>query len=92
MSLVLPLSVLKTLLGWHGSFVGKKHKKVWSASPLCLFWVVWKARNKITFDDKVFSIQRLKSTFVYFLWSKTKLFIDDCPLTLVIFFDWLGTY
>ena len=37
MSWVLSSLIRKTLLGWHGSFVGKKHKKVWRASPLCLF-------------------------------------------------------
>ena len=36
-SLVLYLSVRDTLLGWHRFFVGKKCKKVWWASLLCLF-------------------------------------------------------
>ena len=34
---VLPLLVRETLLGWHGSFVNKKCRKVWRAGPLCLF-------------------------------------------------------
>ena len=38
------------------------------------------------------SIQRFKSSFVYFLWSATKLFIKDGPSTLVDFIDWVGTY
>ena len=33
-SWVLPSSVRETLLSWHGSFVGKKRKKVWRAAPL----------------------------------------------------------
>ena len=37
MSWVLPFSIRETLLGWHGSFVGKKRKKVWRATPLCPF-------------------------------------------------------
>ena len=36
-SWVLPFSAGETLLGWHGSFVGKKRKKVWRVAPLCLF-------------------------------------------------------
>ena len=50
-SWVLPLSVKETLLGWNGSFVGKKHQKAWKAAPLCLFWTVWKERNKIAFEN-----------------------------------------
>ncbi|CBI31098.3 unnamed protein product, partial [Vitis vinifera] len=49
-------------------------------------------RKKIAFDEEVFYFQRLKSDFVCFLLSKSKLFTDDCPLTLLRFFDWLGTY
>ena len=55
------------------------------------FWTVWKARNKIAFEDDVLSIQSLKSSFVYFLWSETKLFIKDGLLTLVDFIDWVGS-
>ena len=53
---VLPSSVRKTLLSWHGSFVGKKHKKVWRVAPLYIFWTVWKARNKLAFKDNVLLI------------------------------------
>ena len=59
----------------------------------CLFfWTVWKARNKVAFEEEELSIQRLKNSFVYFLWLETKLFIKDGPLTLVDFIDWVGTY
>ncbi|RVW53546.1 hypothetical protein CK203_092382 [Vitis vinifera] len=34
---VLPATVKATLLGWDGSFVGKKRKGVWRASPLSFF-------------------------------------------------------
>ena len=33
-----PQSVLHILLAWQGAVVGKKHKKIWLAAPLCLFW------------------------------------------------------
>ena len=36
-SWVLPSSVLHTLLAWQRTAVGKKHKKIWLAAPLCLF-------------------------------------------------------
>ena len=61
---VLPTTIKETLLRWNGSFVGKKRKGVWRASPLCLFWTVWKARNKVAFEEKELSIQRLKFSLV----------------------------
>ena len=90
-SWVLPSSARSMLLGWDGSFVGKKRKEVWRASSLCIFCTVWKARNRIAFEDDVLSIQRLKSSFVCFLWSETKLFIKDGSSTLIGFIDWLGS-
>ncbi|RVW43830.1 Triphosphate tunel metalloenzyme 3 [Vitis vinifera] len=46
-----PATVKEMLLGWNGTFVGKKRKVVWKASPLCLFWTVWKTRNKVAFEE-----------------------------------------
>ena len=89
---VLPATVKEMLLGWNGTFVGKKRKGVWRASPLCLFWTVWEARNKVAFEEEELSIQRLKFSFVYFLWSETKLSIKDGPLTLVDFVGWVATH
>ena len=90
-SWVFPFSVKETLLGWRGSFVGKKRKEVWQVGPLCLFWVIWKARNRIAFENSVLSIQRLKASFVYLLWSETKLWIKDGPSTLIDLVDWVGS-
>ena len=81
--------VKETLIGWRGSFVGKKRKVVWLMGPLCLFWVIWKARNSIAFEDGVLSIQKLKISFVYLLWSETKLWIKDGPSTLIDFIEWV---
>ena len=90
-SWVLPSSVRETLLSWNGFFVGKKRKKAWRAAPLHIFWTVWKARNRLAFKDDMLSIQRLKHSFILSFWSETKLFIDDCPLTIANFIDWLGS-
>ena len=43
----------------------------------------------MTFEDGVLSIQRLKASFVYLLWSKTKLWIKDGPSTLIDFINWV---
>ena len=61
---VLLFTVRDTLLSWYASFKDKKHSKVWRAAPLCLFWTVWKEKNKIVFDNEILSIQRLKNSFV----------------------------
>ena len=88
---MLPSSVRETLLNWHGSFVGKKGKKVWRAAPLHIFWTVWKTINRLAFKDDELSIQRLKYSFLFSLWSEAKLFIVECPITIVNFIDWLGS-
>ena len=90
-SWVLPSSVRETLLSWNGFFLGKKHKKAWRATPLHIFWTVWKARNRLAFKDDSLSIRRLKHSFILTFWAETKLFIDDCLLTIANFIDWLGS-
>ncbi|RVX12090.1 hypothetical protein CK203_010660 [Vitis vinifera] len=91
LSWVLPFSVRETLLSWNGYFLGKNRKKVWRAAPLHIFWTVWKERNRLAFKDESLSIQRLKHSFILTLWAEAKLFIDDCPLTIANFIDWLGS-
>ena len=88
-SWVFSYSVKEILLGWRGSFVGKKRKVAWQLGPLCLFWIIWKARNSIAFKDGVLSIQKLKISFVYLLWLETKLWIKDGPSTLIDFIEWV---
>ena len=55
-SWVFLLSVKETLIGWRGSFVGKKRKVAWLMGPLCLFWVIGNAGKSIAFEDGVLSI------------------------------------
>ena len=69
---------------------GKKRKVMWLLGPLCLFWVIWKTRNSIAFEDVVLSIQKLKISFVYLLWLETKLWIKDGPSTLIDFIEWVS--
>ena len=88
---VLPLTARDTLLGWHITFKDKKHRKVWQAAPLCLFWMVWKERNRIVFDNEVLVVQRLKNSFICNLFSWAKSSIAVGPLTLFNFVDWLGS-
>ena len=90
-SWVFPHSVLHTLLAWQGAAVGKKRKKIWLAAPLCLFWNIWRARNRLVFDNEVPSAQRIKANFVTNLWSWANLHSVDNTHSLVDFFTWLGS-
>ena len=66
---VFPFSVRQVLLAWQGTKVGKKHKKVWRAAPLCLLWAVWCERNRVGFDNETFSMYKLKNSFIFSFWS-----------------------
>ena len=52
---------------------------------------MWKKRDRIAFDNEEFSVYRLKYSFVCSLWSWTKLYTDADLLSLINFFDWLGS-
>ena len=70
--------------------MGKKRRKVWMAAPSCIFWVVWKERNRIAFDNEELSTNRLKNSFVCNLWVWSKSVVNEGPLSLLGFFYWLG--
>ena len=79
---VFPETVKEVLISWKGSFVGKKRKKVWDSIPLCIFWMVWKERNRLAFKGGVLNIQKLKNFFVCNLWSWTKLYLGEEAFSL----------
>ena len=68
-SWVFPLTVGQTLLSWQGAQVGKKHKKIWLADLLCLLWILWRERNRVTFESEVPFAHRMKANFLSILWS-----------------------
>ena len=83
-------TVREIMLGWHGSFIGRKRKKVWRAASFCLFWTIWKERNR-SFENMELSIQRLKFLFMCNLVSWAYLFIEHSFMSIVDFIDWLGS-
>ena len=83
--------VRDTLLGWLAPLKDKKRSKVWRAAPLCLFWTVWKERNRIVFENEVLSIQRLKNSFLCNLSSWANSSIVEGPFSLFNFVDWVGS-
>ena len=87
-SWTLSCTMKATLLGWNGGFVGKRRKKAWQMALLCIFWSVWKERNRLAFGDEDLSLQRLKYSFVCNLWSWV---IAESYSSLVSFVDWIGS-
>ena len=58
--------------------------------PLCLFWTIWKERNRRSFENMELSVQRMKFLFLCSLLSWTNLFIKHTFMFLVDFIDWWG--
>ena len=88
---VMHSSVKRNLLGWHGSFVGKKKEKAWRAIPLFLMWTIWKERNRRVFDDIERNDQDIKSIFLYTFVNWARVYIEEHTLSLLDFVDWLAT-
>ena len=87
----LSCTVKATLLGWNGGFVGKRRKRAWQMASLCIFWSVWKERNRLAFGNEELSLQRLKNSFVCNLWSWVRVSLVESPSSLVSFLDWIGS-
>ena len=85
-----PRSVRQFLLAWQSVSVGKKRKRVWMAAPLCIFWTLWLERNRVVFKNEVPSAHRMKSSFLFSLWSWAKLYSVDNLDSLVGFLSWMG--
>ena len=60
------------------------------AAPICLFWTIWRERNRVTFEDTTPSAHRMKVTFLCTLWSWANFYSVDNTDYLVDFLAWLG--
>ena len=69
--------------------MGNKWKKVWRAAPLCLFWIVWRERNRVPFDNEVFSAHRMKRSFICSLWYWSNVYSGDRDRSLIDFLTWM---
>ena len=87
---VFPEKVKEALFCWWGPFVGKKRKKIWKSIPLCIFWTVWKERNRLAFRGGSLAIQTLKNSFVCSLWSWAKLYRGKESSSLLGFLEWVA--
>ena len=71
--------------------MGKARKKAWKVAPVCIFWIVWKERNLLAFENAEIWIHRMKYSFVCNLWSWSRASINMGSISLVSFIDWLGS-
>ncbi|RVW44612.1 Heat shock protein 90-5, chloroplastic [Vitis vinifera] len=88
---VFPETVKEALTSWRGSFVGKKRKQIWKSIPLCIFWTVWKERNRLAFRGGVVNVQRLKNSFVCNLWNWAKVYLGEEAFSLIGFLEWIAS-
>ena len=71
--------------------MGKKRKRIWLAAPLCLFWTLWRTRNRIVFENKGSNDQKIKAKFVTNLWSWANMLREEKTNSIVDFLTWLGS-
>ena len=72
---VLPASFKMTLLGWNGSFVGKKRKEVWTTNPMYFLDnlegnVKNLKKNMKEFEDKIWRNTSIHSVIPTFTMNK----------------------
>ena len=71
--------------------MGKKCKKIWMAAPLCLFWTLWRERNRVVFENEVTSVHRINANFVTNLWTWVNLYSVDNMDYVLDFLTWMGS-
>ena len=77
------------MLSWRGSFVRRKCKKVWRAALLCIFWTLWKERNRREFENTEQLVHSLKSLFMIKLLHGLGCMLLKGTLSLFDFVDWV---
>ena len=60
---LLHTSIQATLLSWHSCTIKKRRKMAWNVTPLCLFWIIWKEKNRRAFENVQLSNEELKFSF-----------------------------
>ena len=65
-------------------------KKAWKVAPLCLFWSIWRKRNRRTFENCECSNHSFKSSFLYLSGDQVRQYIGVGSLSTLDFVDWLG--
>ena len=66
------LSNVDTLLFSWKNWFGKHGSDLWNMVPACLMWLVWKERNRHTFEDMENSLDQSMFARTLFDWSRVR--------------------
>ena len=72
-----PWLIKDWFFGWNNFPLRKSERKAWRAAPFCLFWAIWKERNRVVFEIEEFSLNKLRSAFVYSFCSSTGTIVNS---------------
>ena len=82
---VCPYLVKEVLSGWSCFPIRKRTRKLWLTTPLSFIWAIWKERNRVVYEDVVFSPNRMKLSFVSALISWAGLIPNvECSLVRIL--------
>jgi hypothetical protein len=59
---VMPKDLSDLLFGWYNG-LGKVHSRIWNLIPACLFWTLWRERNRRAFEDEECTVSQLLDFF-----------------------------
>ena len=79
---VTPLLVKDLIICQNKIPIRKNERKISRTTLCCLFCAIWKEMNKVIFENEEFSLSRLKSFFVYTLYSWASLVV--CSDSMII--------
>ena len=65
--------------------MGKKRKKAWRVAPLCLWWTIWKERNRRPFNDVEQSDQVINLIFMHTFVDWAMVYIEDHTLCKILY-------
>ena len=72
-----PWLIKDWFFGWNNFPLRKSERKAWRAAPFCLFWAIWKEMNRVVFEIEEFSLNKLRSAFVYSFCSSTGTIVNS---------------